>query len=266
MNAPAKIEAAMPLVYSKIAAVQGELAHTGIGKDSENSFDRYKFRGIDAVYNALAPLLAKHGLCVLPRIIERESIERTSRKGEPMFYVTVTAEFDFVAAEDGSVHTVRTYGEAMDRSDKATNKAMSAAYKYAAFMAFAIPTEGDNDADASTPEVAARGTGQDNAGGLQGEPARKPRLKLDGPYTSPTALKTAIKEFVHSMNGCGDWDEWLHFRETKDVQELLAQVQRDQPDWWLGWPEQPPEFVPLARQIELFEANMAQQIADIARV
>jgi hypothetical protein len=142
-------------VYAKIAAVQGALAHTGISKDSENSFDRYKFRGIDAVYNALAPLLAKHGLCVLPRIIERESVERVSKKGDPMFYVTVTAEFDFVSSDDGSKHTVRTYGEAMDRSDKATNKAMSAAYKYAAFMAFAIPTEGDDDADADTPEVAA---------------------------------------------------------------------------------------------------------------
>lgn len=154
MNAHAPIETPAS-VYAKIAAVQGELAHAGIRKDSENTFDRYKFRGIDAVYNALAPLLAKHGLCVLPRIIERDCQERVSRKGEPMFYVTVTAEFDFVSADDGSVHTVRTYGEAMDRSDKATNKAMSAAYKYAAFMAFAIPTEGDNDADASTPEVSA---------------------------------------------------------------------------------------------------------------
>lgn len=146
----------MSAVYKAIAAVQGELARTGISKDSENTFDRYKFRGIDAVYNALAPLLSKHGLCVLPRMIERHLDERVSRKGEPMFYVTVTAEFDFVAAEDGSIHTVRTYGEAMDRSDKATNKAMSAAYKYAAFMTFAIPTEGDNDADATTHEVAAK--------------------------------------------------------------------------------------------------------------
>lgn len=31
---------------------------------------------------------------------------------------------------------------------------MSAAYKYAAFQAFAIPTEGDNDADSHTQEVA----------------------------------------------------------------------------------------------------------------
>lgn len=143
-----------PKIYAAIAAVQGELSQSGISKDSENTFDRYKFRGIDAVYNALSPLLAKHGLCVLPRIIERDCQERVSKKGDPMSYVTVTAEFDFVASADGSKHTVRTYGEAMDRGDKATNKAMSAAYKYAAFMAFAIPTEGDNDADATSHDVA----------------------------------------------------------------------------------------------------------------
>ena len=73
-----------------------------------------------------------------------------------MNYVTVDAEFDFVSALDGSKHTVRTFGEAMDSADKATNKAMSAAYKYAAFQAFAIPTEGDNDADAHTPQSVAK--------------------------------------------------------------------------------------------------------------
>jgi hypothetical protein len=45
----------------------------------------------------------------------------------------------------------------MDSSDKATNKAMSAAYKYAAFQAFAIPTEGDNDTENNTPEALQRG-------------------------------------------------------------------------------------------------------------
>jgi hypothetical protein len=140
-------------VYKVINAVQADLAKAGIGKDSENTFDKYKFRGIDAVYNAIAPLLAKHGLCILPRMLSRTCEERTSQKGGALFYVTVEAEFDFVCAEDGTKHTVKTFGEAMDRGDKATNKAMSAAYKYAAFQAFAIPTEGDNDADASTHEV-----------------------------------------------------------------------------------------------------------------
>jgi hypothetical protein len=141
-------------VYEAINAVQSDLVKHGIGKDSENKFDGYKFRGIDAVYNALSPLLAKHGLCVLPRMLTRTCEERQSQKGGALFYVTVEAEFDFVSAKDGSRHTVRTFGEAMDRGDKATNKAMSAAYKYAAFQAFAIPTEGDNDADATTHEVA----------------------------------------------------------------------------------------------------------------
>jgi hypothetical protein len=143
-------------VYKAINAVQSDLAKTGISKDSTNTFDNYKFRGIDAVYNALSPLLARHGLCILPRMISRSCEERQSAKGGALFYVTVEAEFDFVCAEDGSKHTVKTYGEAMDRGDKATNKAMSAAYKYAAFQTFAIPTEGDNDADAQTHEVVAR--------------------------------------------------------------------------------------------------------------
>lgn len=141
-------------MYSKIAAVQAELAQSGISKSRNNQQQGYKFRGIDEVYNTLAPLLAKHGLSILPRILSRDLVERRTAKGSPLFYVVVEAEFDFVAAEDASVHTVRTYGEAMDSADKATNKAMSAAYKYAALMAFAIPTEGDNDPDAVTHEVA----------------------------------------------------------------------------------------------------------------
>jgi hypothetical protein len=143
-------------VYQAINKVQAELAKHGIEKKDTNTFDNYKFRGIDSVYNALSPLLAKHGLCILPRMLSRVCEERQSAKGGALFYVTVEAEFDFVCAEDGSKHTIKTFGEAMDRGDKATNKAMSAAYKYAAFQAFAIPTEGDNDADAATHEVVAR--------------------------------------------------------------------------------------------------------------
>lgn len=140
-------------VYQAINAVQAALAQTGITKDRKNQQQGYSFRGIDDVYNALAPLLAKHGLCILPRILTRQCVERETAKGGTLFNVTVEAEFDFVCAEDGSKHIVRTFGEAMDSADKATNKAMSAAYKYAAFQAFAIPTEGDNDADAHPPEI-----------------------------------------------------------------------------------------------------------------
>jgi hypothetical protein len=70
-----------------------------------------------------------------------------------LFYVVCEVSFDLVSAVDGSRHTVHVIGEAMDSGDKATNKAMSAAYKYMAMQVFCIPTEGDNDADATTHTV-----------------------------------------------------------------------------------------------------------------
>jgi hypothetical protein len=144
-------------VYKAISAVAREMAEQGISKDRENRQQGFSFRGIDQVYNALAPMLAKHGLVILPRITERTVTERTTKSGGVLFYVVVKAEFDFVATEDGSKHTVTTYGEAMDSGDKATNKAMSIAYKYAAFQAFCIPTEQTAiDADAEVHHVAAR--------------------------------------------------------------------------------------------------------------
>jgi hypothetical protein len=143
-----------PAVYRCIAAVSRELAKVGIAKDRKNDQQGYKFRGIDEVLNALAPVLAAQGLVILPRITSRLVTERVTAKGGVLFYVTVCAEFDFVAASDGSKHTVTTYGEAMDSGDKATNKAMSAAYKYAAFQAFCIPLEGmAADADAVTHDA-----------------------------------------------------------------------------------------------------------------
>ena len=140
-------------VYQAINEVAAELAQMGIAKNSKNQMQGFNFRGIDAVYNTLAPLLAKHKLCILPRCLERICVERTNAKGTALFYVTVKSDFDFVGI-DGSKHTITTYGEAMDSGDKATNKAMSAAYKYAAFQAFCIPTEETAiDADAETHEV-----------------------------------------------------------------------------------------------------------------
>src|SRR4029077_13487388 len=64
-------------------------------------------------------------------------------------------EWDFVCVADGSSHVVKNYGEAMDSSDKSTNKAMSAAYKYAVIHSFSIPVQGEEDADSTTVEVAA---------------------------------------------------------------------------------------------------------------
>mgnify|MGYP006273905759 FL=1 len=141
-------------VYEAINAVQSQLSKVGITKDRTNTQGAgYKFRGIDDIFNTISPLLAEHKLCILPRVISRDCVERMSKSGGALFYVTLDVEFDFISSEDGSKHTVKIFGEAMDSGDKATNKAMSAAYKYAAIQAFAIPTEGDNDTENTTHEV-----------------------------------------------------------------------------------------------------------------
>jgi len=180
-------------VYEKIAAITADLSKIGISKDSKNAQQGYAFRGIDQVYGALSPLLAKHGLCILPRVTDRQVAERQNRNGGTLFYTTLTVEFDFVASEDGSKHTIVTIGEAMDSGDKSSNKAMSAAYKYAAFMTFCVPTEGDNDADASTHEVA----------------PRKPDLKLDprgdlGKNANPAEVAKYVKAFKDAMDADAD--------------------------------------------------------------
>jgi hypothetical protein len=140
-------------VYKAINKVQAKLSEVGIAKDSKNEAQKFMFRSIDQIYNTISGLVAEAQLCILPRMIARTVEERTNKSGTALFYVTVEAEFDLVSAADGSKHTVKTFGEAMDSGDKATNKAMSAAYKYACIQTFCIPTEGDNDADASTHEV-----------------------------------------------------------------------------------------------------------------
>lgn len=140
-------------VFKAINNVQAELAKIGISKDRKNQQQGYAFRGIDDVYGTISPLLAKEGLVILPHYTERTCVERTTTKGGLLFYVTVKGTFDIVDSSDGSSTQCETYGEAMDSADKATNKAMSAAYKYVCLQTFCIPTEGDNDADATTHNV-----------------------------------------------------------------------------------------------------------------
>jgi len=206
-------------VYKAINAIQAALSKEGISKNHRNTQGAgYNFRGIDDVYNALSPLLAEHGLCILPRMVSRECVERSSKSGGALFYVTVEAEFDFVCAEDGSKHTVKTFGEAMDSGDKATNKAMSAAYKYAAFQAFAIPTEGDNDADAQTHEVAPRSITED--------PRRAAFLAdtkaaIDG-ASNVGELKRIIEETTERAHGLGDADAVRQILAWSDAKAAKA--------------------------------------------
>ena len=142
----------VPSVYTAISHVSDALSHEGISKDRSNQQQGYKFRGIDDCLNAISSLLPLHGLVVIPTVLERDVVERQTKQGGNLFYVTVKVQFSFVSTLDGSRHDAVLYGEAMDSADKATNKAMSAAYKYCVLLTFCVPTEAE-DADSVTHDV-----------------------------------------------------------------------------------------------------------------
>lgn len=138
-------------IYESMNAVMEDCGF--IGKDSKNLQQGYKFRGIDAVLNALNPAFRKNKVFVVPTVLEHTREERTTAKGGLLIYSVVTCKYTFYA-EDGSSVSATVIGEGMDSGDKATNKAMSAAFKYACFQAFCIPTEEMKDSEDDSPEPA----------------------------------------------------------------------------------------------------------------
>lgn len=138
-------------IYSLMAQVLSEVG--AVGKGRLNETQGYRFRGIDDVYEAVHPLFAKHGIFTLPRVLAEDTTERTTDRGTILRFVKLTMAYDFFAP-DGSHVTAEVVGEAMDAGDKASNKAMSAAQKYALIQTLCIPTGNTPDADYITqPEV-----------------------------------------------------------------------------------------------------------------
>lgn len=121
-----------------------------ITKDKRNQTQGFMYRGIDDVMNTFQPLLAKHRIFVVPEVIEQQRMERTTGKDRTLLYAILKMRYTFYA-EDGSSVSAVVIGEGMDSGDKASNKAMSVAMKYAMFQVFCIPTEEMADPDADTP-------------------------------------------------------------------------------------------------------------------
>lgn len=139
-------------IYQSINAVMEDLGP--IAKDSKNDKQNYKFRGIDAVMNALSPALTKHKIFVAPEVISVTREAKTSSNGSTLQYSILTVKYTFYA-EDGSSVSATVVGEGMDSGDKASNKAMSTAFKYACFQVFCIPTEEMRDSEEDSHKVIA---------------------------------------------------------------------------------------------------------------
>lgn len=138
-------------IYQSIVAVMNDLG--AISKDKRNQQQGYSFRGIEDMYNALHPLFSKHGIFSVPRVVSRNEEFYENKNGTRMVRVVLAVEYDFVAIDGSSIPVGPIFSEAMDSGDKATNKALSIAHKYALIQLFAIPTEDLEDPDLHSPII-----------------------------------------------------------------------------------------------------------------
>jgi hypothetical protein len=136
-------------VQEAIIAVMKDVG--AVGKNEKNTAQGFQFRGIDTVINAVSPALQKHGLIVLPQLLDHsyETVE-IGAKRTPMGHAIVQVQYMFVGPE-GDTLTTAVAAEAMDSGDKATAKAMSVALRTALLQSLALPT-GETDPDATSYE------------------------------------------------------------------------------------------------------------------
>lgn len=195
------------LIYKKMSDVMKDVG--SVAKNQTNTSQGFKFRGIDQFVNALYPALTKHGVFMTPRVTsytqELRDVTRVNGKSGVDKHVAILMEYDFFA-EDGSKVTVGPVpAEGLDSGDKATNKALSAALKYALIQTFSVPTVDMVDGDSDTPVIEPKPlTGSDVKDQV------KPILnaaKSNGSFKKNQAPKTAVPGTAAAASTSDDgWD------------------------------------------------------------
>jgi hypothetical protein len=213
------------LIYKKIPDVMRDIG--AIGKDRVNEQQKFKFRGIEDLYNAAHPVLAAHGVFCAPGVLDIQHEVRETRSGGTQTWILMRVQHRFFC-EDGSYVDVVTTGEGLDSSDKAANKCMSAAFKYALMELLCIPMADIEDSDRTTPE--------------NGKPVTKEAVTFKRPTTDShtTAVVEEIKQQSDAIS-------------ARIVTEAVAEIRRAEPPKQTRAPRKPvsadPEaFISLEQQ------------------
>lgn len=187
-----------PTVMQALARVIADMP--AIGKTEENKEQGYKFRGIESMTAAAGPLLGRHGVVIVPQVRERIYEERTTRNNRPMYVVHLRVRFRIYGPAGDHV-TAEAWGEGTDMGDKATNKAMTGAFKYMLGQLLVIG-DSASDADHHDPPEA-KGKHEDAAawwlenwgeGGAATHDEARAQLRAQLGQL-PAALQTQFKEW-----------------------------------------------------------------------
>lgn len=123
-----------------------------VGKDGFNTNQRYDFRGIDGVLNAVGPALRKHGVFPTSRIVGEPEFGTVPTKNGQANTVRAVVEYTFhgPGSSDDTVST-QVIADQFDSGDKACAKMMSVALRVALIQILALPTH-EKDPDVDTYE------------------------------------------------------------------------------------------------------------------
>lgn len=204
-------------IYEAISKCMEEIG--AVGKNDLNKSQGFKYRGIDAVMNAINPALVNNHIFIVPEVLEQTREERKSIKGGTLIYSICKVKYTFYA-EDGSNITAVTIGEGMDSGDKATNKAMAIAFKYACFQVFCIPTEEMRDPDSESHAVEPKN---------DFVPANAGQLK------TMMGLVNAYADMCDNATSNDIWDTLkakYHFSSSSDLSSDLANEVIKQVEHW----------------------------------
>lgn len=193
-------------IFKAISDVMAEIG--AVGKKSKNQQQGFMYRGIDAVMNAINPALVKNKVFVVPEILEQTREERQTSKGGTLIYSICKVKYKFYA-DDGSFVEATVIGEGMDSGDKATNKAMSIAFKYACFQVFCIPTEEMVDPDAECHDVAPKSNKAQDAG-------------VEPPQESNGGKKASEKQISYIKQIVQDIDSMLAYYKIDKIEDLTV--------------------------------------------
>jgi len=202
----------MALIHEALADIMKAVPN--ITKDRQNQQQGFKYRGIDDVYAAVHPLFVEHGVFSVPCVESERSEDRVSGKGNALIYRVLKIRYDFFA-RDGSSISATVIGEGMDSGDKASNKAMAVAHKYAILQILSIPTEENLDPDAEAHDVKPK-TGN--------PPPARPSFPPPASHSAPPAAGMAgVVALVNEVVPAADKPQWMgRARACKTPEEFAA--------------------------------------------
>jgi len=178
-----------------------------VKKSGKNKFHNYDYATDEDLVGMVRPLMAKHGLVLIPSLAGMPQVEAVQTKNGTATHVSIMMEYTLASvSEDGKTgevwpEKIRTFGEAIDNGDKGFYKASTGANKYTIFRLFQLAAGDDTERD-SHERVG-------NGGSQSQRPAAKsaPVAEGSGIWNDPKVMLAEIRDMLISANQHGELEE-----------------------------------------------------------